>query len=141
MDDFQRLLDMENIRHFDADEVFRRNPPPDLWQNIIPTLRVLDKVREHYDIPIIVNSSYRDPAYNRRVGGKPDSLHLAFNAIDFTVKTLPLRAIYSYMEYMPGAESFGLGIYNTFIHLDTRGMIGRKAPARWDERKKNGRMV
>jgi len=25
----------------------------------------------------------------------------------------------------------GLGLYKTFIHIDTRGVLGRKSPARW----------
>jgi len=131
---FQKFLDNHEIKYFDADEIFRRNPPEDLWENIIPTLRVLDKVRELIGSPIIVNSTYRDKEYNSRVGGEPNSLHLSFNAIDFSVKHISLYSIYKYILKMPDANSMGLGIYNTFIHADTRGVIGRPAPARWDER-------
>ena len=35
------------------------------------------------------------------------------------------------LEKHPHAKLFGLGRYNTFTHIDVRGMIGRMSPARW----------
>jgi len=31
----------------------------------------------------------------------------------------------------PWAKQLGLGRYQSFTHVDVRGMIGRPAPARW----------
>jgi len=53
--------------------------------NIIPTIIILDKLREFYNKPIYILSTYRSPEYNKAVKGKSNSLHLVFNAIDFTI--------------------------------------------------------
>ncbi len=145
-DEFQLLLYDEGIRHFYATELWRHDPPKPLWENIIPTLRVLEEAREKFDAAIYLTSTYRDEKYNRRVGGKPDSLHMQFNAIDFVVKDRTILIdIWKYLASKVWSVShhgnlitsanMGIGIYDTFCHVDTRGLIGRTAPARWDERK------
>ena len=128
--------------------------PDHLYQNIIPTASVLDLLRRKIREPIYINSTYRSPEYNRSVGGAKNSLHLFFNAIDFTIKRssgfqkmFDLRTIYRILSDMDKygiteasnisltKNNFGLGLYlrgiKSFIHLDTRGLIGMKAPARW----------
>lgn len=134
-----------NIRHFTAKEVLQGwDVPEELLFNIIPTIRILDSVRAYFGIPFYLTSTYRDKDYNKAVKGKKDSLHLVFNAIDFTVsnhKMLP--KIYKMLDsidigqlmqfpFLPKTQgNFGLGLYPTFIHLDTRSTLNRKAPARW----------
>jgi hypothetical protein len=76
------------------------------------------------------------------VKGKKNSLHLDFNAFDITVVDKEdLTSLYLQLDiwdweyhfkYLPKAGSMGLGFYvNSFIHLDTRGTLKRKCPARW----------
>ena len=129
--------------------------PDELYPNIIPTMLVLDHLREKIREPIYINSTYRDPDYNRAIGGARNSLHLVFNAVDFTIrresallKIRDIRTIYKILDdydkngmgetsriFMIKKNVFGLGLYlrgkQSFIHLDTRGLIGRKAPVRW----------
>ena len=45
---------------------------------------VLDKVRELYGKPITVNSGYRSPAVNKKVGGSSTSGHLLGTCADVT---------------------------------------------------------
>jgi uncharacterized protein YcbK (DUF882 family) len=45
---------------------------------------LLDKIREAYDKPIYINSGYRTPEHNKRVGGVANSQHLTGEACDFT---------------------------------------------------------
>jgi hypothetical protein len=79
-------LEYYKITNFTIDEItMGRNIPEQLLWNILPTIRVLQELRSKYDKPIFINSSYRSPAYNKLVRGKKKSLHLDFNAIDFTV--------------------------------------------------------
>lgn len=121
-----------------------RDIPTDLIDNIIPTARVLDELRRVYGKPIYLNSSYRSPEYNKAVKGKPKSLHLVFNALDFTVADRKdLNKLYTILEawdeednkfdFLPKPKgNMGLGLYlGRFIHLDTRSTLGRTAPARW----------
>lgn len=117
--------------------------PEELLKNIIPTATVLDRLRAEYNKPIIILSTYRDEKYNKLVGGKPNSLHLVFNAIDFTVKDKKdlidlydrlnkIDSIPDFFTFLPKRNyNFGLGYYSHFIHLDTRSILNRKAPARW----------
>jgi uncharacterized protein YcbK (DUF882 family) len=47
-------------------------------------IRVLKRVSAKYG-PITVNSTYRAPGKNRRIGGRSKSLHLSCRAVDFRV--------------------------------------------------------
>ena len=38
-------------------------------------LNVLEEIREHFNAPIIINSGYRTPSWNEKVGGTPNSYH------------------------------------------------------------------
>lgn len=131
------------LRYFTDEELKNGQYIPEgLENNIIPTAQVLDELRYVYGFPIYVNSTYRTPEYNKSVGGARQSLHLRYNAIDFTVKDkTKLPMLYDLLkewdgnhkfDFLPKADSMGLGLYKTFIHLDTRATLGRKAPARWN---------
>ena len=127
--------------------------------NIAPTILILDELRETLGEPIMINSAYRAPAYNKRIGGAGKSQHMAFTALDFQVRNVepkdvgrllrewkackpwfqsPLPTIKRSMVKVAavaipfhelktreedGAFQFrgGVGIYNTFVHIDTRG--------------------
>ena len=93
----------------------------------------LERLRQELDRPLRVNSGYRSPEHNAKVGGAKQSMHLEF-ATDIapTGELSPeiLQEIYTM------AEEFGfsgLGQYDTFVHLDCREFIGRTS-ARWDNR-------
>lgn len=133
------------IQHFTEREIeMGRDVPADLLDNIVPTVRVLDELREYYGKPIFINSSYRSPEYNKAVKGKPKSLHLLYNALDFTVeKRSDLEMLYNTLVNWDGQKNrfdflpkengnMGLGFYKgRFIHIDTRSTLQRTAPARW----------
>lgn len=108
--------------------------PRQIWDNIIPTLKVLDELREHFGRPVAILSGYRDPAYNRAVGGAKNSVHVAFNASDITVAGVKPIEVAKYLDMRKDASRMGIGLYakSNFVHVDTRGRIGRSAPARWD---------
>lgn len=64
-----------------------RLPPKRIWDNIIPTILVLDELRDHLDSPITISSCYRREAYNKGIpGSSSKSQHQAFTAIDFHVR-------------------------------------------------------
>jgi peptidase M15-like protein len=143
----QGFLDAAGIRHFRAYElcdvgrgrrlsdgrVVRLKPvPAALWGNILPTLRLLEWLRrETGGRPLHVTSGYRDPAYNWAVGGKTYSLHVAFNAVDFFAGHVEPRELAARLARHPEARKLGIGLYRGFVHLDTRGVLGHRAPARW----------
>ena len=136
---FQILLDANEIKHFTAEEVltlgashynedslgYQQNslPPVQLWDNIIPTVKILDKVRSHFQSVTIINNGYRNEEYNNLVGGAENSLHKEFRALDFYVKGHQPMVIAKKLKEWRIENKFtgGIGTYNTFIHLDTRG--------------------
>lgn len=102
----------------------RNTPPPRaLWSNIDATIKIVDELRHRLGVPITINSSYRNPAYNRAVGGAKASQHLRFNALDIrSPKASPLK-IWTELKKMRDAGMFkgGLSLYPTFVHIDTCG--------------------
>lgn len=101
------------------------DPPEALWHNIDHTAKILDELRHLLQRPIVMTSVYRSPTYNAKIGGATNSQHMKFNAIDFSVSGSPvgpvqwaaaLREIRS-----KGMFKGGIGVYATFVHLDTRG--------------------
>jgi uncharacterized protein YcbK (DUF882 family) len=74
--------------------------------------------------PLIVTSAYRSSDYNQAVGGVPASQHIRNNALDLRPigETSP-RELFDLLTDLRTRGRFqgGLGLYNTFVHLDTRG--------------------
>lgn len=124
--------DVGRIKMVGTEPVILYAPPRELWDNIIPTLGVQEWLRaETGGGPVDVSSGYRSPAYNAAIGGASLSTHKEFNAMDSLPRGWsPLATAVKLLEH-PQADKMGLGLYATFVHVDTRGLIGRVAPARW----------
>jgi hypothetical protein len=130
---FQRRLDQWGIRHFTAREFFFRgasdavlkintDPPANLWPNMQATAKAADEARRRLKAPIRITSAYRNPAYNRRIGGVSNSTHVRFNALDL-VCAEPASLYLILLEMRrEGLFKGGLGLYRSFVHLDTRGV-------------------
>ncbi len=81
---------------------------------------------------IIVNSWFRSTAYNRAVGGGVRSIHLTGAAADIRkFGWSPRRLALALHNDYPLTDELGIGLYTNFVHVDVRGLIGRRAPARW----------
>lgn len=80
--------------------------------------------REAGDHPIHVNSGYRSPAYNKKVGGKLASYHLRAMASDIKHPVLSPRRFADLIDDLirkRKVKSGGVGRYATFTHYDIRG--------------------
>lgn len=88
----------------------------------------LQKLRDQLGESLKITSGYRCPTHNKAVGGATRSRHVAGDATD-------LQAVSSSPDKVAdNAEDLkfdGLGRYNTFTHVDSRG-----SKARWDFRRK-----
>jgi len=62
-----------------------RNPSASVLVALTDMAKLLQCIRDHYDLPIKVNSSYRNPDLNVLVGGSPTSQHVVGEAADFVV--------------------------------------------------------
>jgi uncharacterized protein YcbK (DUF882 family) len=132
---FTEWFDSLGVKNFSATEfteyfqVHRRGvtnsqPPPEMWANIIPTLQLVDELRTYLGKPIVLLSSYRSPAYNRAIGdAAPKSYHMQFRALDIAVAGKSPRQVFDLLHQWRAQDKFkgGLGLYNSFVHIDTRG--------------------
>lgn len=83
--------------------------------------------------PVTYNSAYRSPEYNKKVGGAQDSQHIKGLAVDIarnSYKENPQQLI----EIATGLGFTGIGIYDTFVHLDMRSNPHPRGYSFWDER-------
>lgn len=128
--EFEKWFESKKFKYFSAREFipyFKRTlntiPPKSKWENIVPTLRVLDKLREEIKQPIRVTSSYRSDKYNKKVGGASKSQHKEFTAIDFQVDGANPCWLVGRLRRLRRLGEFegGIGEYKTFVHVDTRG--------------------
>jgi Peptidase M15 len=100
-------------------------PPKSMWQRIVLTLRVVDRVAAEMNLPVTeIISAYRAPAYNSLCpGAKSGSWHQANYAVDVTFPTnaSTVTAVTRNLRDR-GLFKGGVGSYPTFTHVDTRGV-------------------
>lgn len=91
-------------------------------------MAVVNRAAAHFGAQAYVNSGYRSPAHNRRVGGARGSQHMRCRAVDFYVKGVDGGRLYAWARRQP--EPTGLGRYRgNFIHIDIRP--GRRVTWDW----------
>lgn len=82
---------------------------------------VLQSIRSHFGTAVTINSGYRTPQYNTKVGGVAHSQHCYGTAADITVRGQKPAAVAAYVrELMP--DWGGVGVYagQGFTHIDVR---------------------
>jgi uncharacterized protein YcbK (DUF882 family) len=135
MSTFSDWFESQEFKHFGAREfesyfaaqrkgVKNSQPPKRLWKSIVSTLRIVDELRESFNKPCRILSSYRSPDYNRAVGGAAMSQHLEFTALDIAIDGVAARLVYERLLQWRKEGKFtgGLGYYPSsgFVHIDTR---------------------
>jgi len=136
--DFKAFFEanLPDVKHFEwheflvkgasnASSGLNTDPPRALWPNIIQVARVLDRFRAEIGHTVVLTSVYRSPAYNATLpGAAKSSQHMQFRAADFKVigagtpsDWAAVIAGYRKQNMFEG----GIGIYKTFVHVDTRG--------------------
>jgi zinc D-Ala-D-Ala carboxypeptidase len=98
MEDFADAIrtrkDMMLTPHFSLKEMITTSHSEiDNWPSEPETIQklhlccvgILEKVRAHYGKPVRVNSGFRCPALNTKIGGSPTSQHMKGEAIDFEI--------------------------------------------------------
>ena len=122
------------LRHFAPEEILRqadrtrgrvRNsiPPEELWENIVTTLWIADIGRRALGKPVTITSAYRSEEYNQAVGGASRSQHKLNGALDLVPHGATPADLFKVFEGLREAGAFkgGLGLYSSFVHVDTRG--------------------
>ena len=82
--------------HFLLGEMTKSSSHPEVYnipsheaiENLKRVCGWLEVLRKRYGAPIIINSGYRSPQLNKRIGGVPTSNHLTGCAVDIRVKDM-----------------------------------------------------
>lgn len=73
--------------------------------------------------PINISSGNRCTEHNKQIGGAENSQHLFGRAADLHFRDVHLSEVAAYIdEYYPET---GMGVYGSFIHLDSRNHTAR----------------
>lgn len=108
--------------------------PSDVLENVKVVAEQLQVLRDVLNIPIKINSAYRSPSHNKKIGGVRNSQHITGKAVDIVAKGITTNYLaFKINELIIKGKMLegGVGIYDTFVHYDIRG-----TKARWDNRKK-----
>ncbi|AFY49260.1 hypothetical protein Nos7524_3468 [Nostoc sp. PCC 7524] len=97
-----------------------RNPESKtIINNIIKAARGFGKIRDKYGLPIAINSAYRPPSVNRRIGGARYSQHINGLALDIAPSDGNFGKL---LQICRASDCTGLGrgMHRGFIHCDWR---------------------
>lgn len=102
--------------------------PSEVVENLKKLAAQLQVLRDHANSPVRVNSGYRSPAHNKRVGGSPNSQHMYGKAGDITVDGMTPAQVHATITDLIKAGKMkdgGLGRYSSFTHYDIREVRAR----------------
>ena len=103
--------------------------PNDVLPNIIELAKNLQVLRDYLGKSITINSGYRSPKYNAKIGGVKNSQHVKGKAADIVVKGMTPKEVALVIEGLiekGKMKQGGIGIYPNFTHYDIR-----QVKARW----------
>lgn len=124
---------MQLTKNFHIDEFKCKDGTPvpeNLICNVQKLANNLQIIRDEVGAPLPVNSGYRTPTYNKKIGGAKNSQHMKATAADITTKNLSPKQLHSLILKLIKAGKIhdgGLGLYKGFVHYDVR-----PKPARWE---------
>ena len=139
LQEFEQFIAPWNLRYFKASEFYYKgashsnpgssgynlntDPPKALWSDLRLLAAVLDEVRDRINSPIILTSIYRSKPYNTAIGGAAGSRHMEFDAADFRSPGASVSQLAAIARDIRNSGRFqgGIGVYDTFLHVDTRG--------------------
>ena len=102
--------------------------PNDVLPNIIELAKNLQVLRDAIGKSITINSGYRSPKYNAKIGGVKDSQHVKGKASDLRVSGMTPKELAEVIEELIKRKKMkegGIGIYPNFTHYDIRGIKAR----------------
>jgi uncharacterized protein YcbK (DUF882 family) len=102
--------------------------PNTVMIQIIQLAKNLQVLRDYLSVSITVNSGYRSPKYNAKIGGVKNSQHLLGKASDLMVNGFTPKQVADAIEHLikqGKMQQGGIGVYPTFTHYDIRGTKAR----------------
>lgn len=120
---YMKASDKKIMEHFKASEFQCKDKTEELLV-AAELLSVLEEIRKHFNAPVIINSGYRTPSWNSKVGGTPNSYHCKGMAADIVVKGHSSKEVAKYADSI--MEEGGIIRYTNFVHVDVREERYRK---------------
>ena len=102
--------------------------PNNVLPNIIELANNLQVLRDAIGKPITINSGYRSPKYNAKIGGVKNSQHVKGKASDLRVAGVTPKELALIIEGLieqGKMKQGGIGVYPNFTHYDIRGVKAR----------------
>lgn len=119
-------------KNFLESEFFTKDPDFDFHAHYFDErlIQAVQWLRDHFNVPIRINSSFRSHEYNLKIGGAKNSFHTRGMAVDISWLKDNNEIIGSIekdvLENGPVRKALndmgvrGILFYSNFIHLDTR---------------------
>jgi uncharacterized protein YcbK (DUF882 family) len=115
---------MKLTKSFQLSE-FACNDGTQVPENLIPAVKELAKnlqvLRDEIGESLTINSGYRSPSWNKKVGGAKNSMHLKAMASDLVSRSLTpkqLKAVIEKLIKEGKMKNGGIGLYPSFVHYD-----------------------
>lgn len=123
---------MKLSENFSIEELNKHNfkMSDEVLDNLKELAVQLEIVRAHFNVPVTINSGYRNLEYNRNIGSKDTSQHVLGTAADIVVSGVSPDDVADAIEFLINTgmlKEGGVGRYNSFTHYDIRG-----SRARWN---------
>lgn len=80
---------------------------------------ILEILRNQIGKPVIINSGYRTPEWNKKCNGAKYSYHIRGMAADIRVDGMSAKEIANKLNKIVPDEC-GIIVYNTWVHFDVR---------------------
>lgn len=88
-------------------------------------IEALEELRTKLGKPIIITSGYRCREHNTQIHGASQSQHCLGKAADIKVKDMSPSQIKEVAETIELFRKGGIGLYQTWLHLDIRPYCAR----------------
>jgi uncharacterized protein YcbK (DUF882 family) len=96
--------------------------PDEYYPNILALAKELQKLRDYYKKPIIINSGWRTEEHNKEVGGAKNSMHLKGLAADVRPPYgVNVKEFYVKARELTNFKGYGIG--QNFLHCDLRSKL------------------
>jgi len=119
-----------NFNKIEFDSKDGAEMPSYVLDNIKELSSNLQALRNYTGKPIHINSGYRSPSHNSKIGGVRNSYHTKGMASDIVIRDYSPKKLVRIINKLikeGKMKQGGIGLYNSFVHYDIRGK-----KARWD---------